>query len=184
MFSPYVIAYALPEPMNCKGVVMRKFEAKAFAFLGLILSTCPAGAQTAKDLVGTWVATSNVAEQNGVKSEPYGSPPLGILIFDAEGHYGLILSRTDIPKFASNSRINGTAEENKTAVQGTISHFGRYAVSEPDKTIVFKIEASTYPNFNGTDQKRTFTLKGDELTYTVPSFSGGGTAVASWKRAK
>ena len=143
-----------------------------------------AHAQTAKDLVGTWIAVANVVEQGGVKSEPYGSPPQGMLIFDANGRYGLVLSRSDVPKFASNSRTNGTAEENKAAVQGTISHFGRYTVDETGKTILFKIDVSTYPNFNGTEQKRAFTLANDELTYSVPAFSGGGTAVATWKRAK
>ena len=143
-----------------------------------------AQAQTAKDLVGAWIAVSNVAEQGGVKSEPYGATPQGMLIFEADGRYGLILSRKDVPKFASNSRTNGTADENKSVVQGTISHFGRYTVSPTDKTIVFHIELSTYPNFNGTEQKRSFELVGDELKYTVPAFSGGGTAVAVWKRAK
>jgi Lipocalin-like domain len=143
-----------------------------------------ARAQTAKDLVGAWTSVSNVAEQGGVKSEPYGTPPQGVLIFEADGHYGLILSRKDVPKFASNTRTNGTADENKAVVQGTISHFGRYTVNAADKSIIFHIDLSTYPNFNGTEQKRSFELVGDELKYTVTAFSGGGTAVAVWKRAK
>jgi hypothetical protein len=158
-----------------------------YSILSLVavgLSTNVAHAQTAKDLVGAWIAVSNVAEQGGTKSGPYGSSPQGMLIFEPGGHYGLVLSRKDVPKFASNSRTGGTADENKAAVQGTISHFGRYTVSEADKTILFQIETSTYPNFNGTQQKRTFTLVGDVLTYTVPAFSGGGTAVAAWRRAK
>jgi hypothetical protein len=159
---------------------MRKFSILVLFVLSAL--TGPATAQSPKDLVGTWVATSNVSEQNGVKSNPYGDPPSGMLIFDADGHYGLALSRKDLPKFASNSRTNGTADENKAAVQGTIAHFGQYVVSGSD--IIFKIEISTYPNFNGTEQKRPFTLKGDELTYTVPAFSGGGSAVSTWKRVK
>ena len=143
-----------------------------------------AHAQMAKDLLGAWIAVSNVAEQGGVKSEPYGATPQGMLIFEPDGRYGLILSRNDLPKFASNSRTNGTADENKAVVQGTISHFGRYTISAADKSIVFHIELSTYPNFNGTEQKRSFELVGDELKYTVPAFSGGGSAVAVWKRAK
>jgi hypothetical protein len=91
-----------------------------------------AQAQTTKDLVGAWIAVSNVAEQGGVKSEPYGATPQGMLIFEPDGRYGLILSRKDVPKFASNSRTNGTANENKAVVQGTISHFGRYTVSPAD----------------------------------------------------
>jgi hypothetical protein len=107
-----------------------------------------------------------------------------MLIFEADGRYGLILSRNDLPKFAANSRTKGTADENKAVVQGSISHFGRYTVNPAEKNIVFHIELSTYPNFNGTEQKRSFELVGDELKYTVPAFSGGGTAVAVWKRAK
>ena len=157
----------------------------------LMLSLCTvavlsdlAYAQAAKELVGAWIAVSNIAEQGGIKSEPYGATPQGMLIFEADGRYGLILSRKDVPKFASNSRTNGTADENKAVVQGTISHFGRYTVNPADKSIVFHIDLSTYPNFNGTEQKRSFELVGDELKYTVPAFSGGGTAVAVWKRTK
>jgi Lipocalin-like domain len=169
--------------------VMRKSGLQVVYFMlslcittGLLLDLTHA--QTAKDLVGAWIAVSNVAEQGGVKSEPYGATPQGMLIFEADGRYGLILSRKDVPKFASNSRTNGTADENKAVVQGTISHFGRYTVSPADKSILFHIELSTYPNFNGTEQKRSFELVGEELKYTVPAFSGGGTAVAVWKRAK
>ena len=43
-----------------------------------------AHAQSAKDLVGAWIAVSNVAEQGGVKSEPYGATPQGMLIFEAD----------------------------------------------------------------------------------------------------
>ena len=156
----------------------------AIVCLSATLSAGRASAQSAKDLVGAWVAVSNTAEQGGVKSEPYGASPQGMLIFEANGRYGLILSRKNVPKIASNSRTTGTADENKAIVQGTISHFGTYSVNESDKSITFRIETSTYPNFNGTEQKRAFTLAGDELTYTVPAFSGGGTAIAKWKRTK
>ena len=36
----------------------------------------------------------------------------------------------------------------------------------------------------GTEQKRLYTIKGDELTYKVPTSSGGGTAQLVRKRAK
>jgi hypothetical protein len=143
-----------------------------------------ATAQSGKDLVGAWIAVSNTAEQGGVKSEPYGASPQGMLIFEPSGRYGLILSKKDMPNLASNNRTTGTPDENKAVVQGTIAHFGTYSINEADKSITFRIETSTFPNFNSTEQKRAFTLVGDELTYTVPSFSGGGTAVAKWKRAK
>jgi hypothetical protein len=45
-----------------------------------------------------------------------------MLIFEADGRYGLILSRR-CAKVRPTSRTNGTADENKAVVQGTISHF-------------------------------------------------------------
>ncbi len=104
------------------------------------------------------------------------------MIFNPDGRYALVLLRSDLPKFASNNRMTGTPEENKAVVQGTNSHFGTYSVD--GNNLVFRIEAATYPNWSGAEQKRPFTLTGDELTYVVPAASGGGTARLVWRRAK
>jgi hypothetical protein len=48
----------------------------------------------------------------------------------------------------------------------------------------FKIEHATFPNWEGVEQKRAFSISGDELKYNVPAASGGGTAELVWKRAK
>jgi hypothetical protein len=96
----------------------------------------------------------------------------------------LAIARADLPKVASNNRTTATPEENKAIVQGSITHFGTISVNAADKTMTFKIETSTFPNSDGTDQKRPFTVTGDELTLTVPAASGGGTASVVWKRAK
>jgi hypothetical protein len=61
-------------------------------------------------------------------------------------------------------------------VQGSIAYFGTYSVSETDKTCAIHIESSTFPNWIGTDQKRSFTISGDELKWTTPTVSlGSGT---------
>src|ERR1700757_5121848 len=75
----------------------------------------------------------------------------------------------DPPKFASNNRETGTAEENKAIVQGSIAYFGTYTVSETDKTISYHIESSTFPNWNGADRKASFNISGDELSIHVIS---------------
>jgi hypothetical protein len=93
------------------------------------------------------------------------------------------LMRSELPKFASNNRQEGTAEENRAIVQGVLCYFGTYSVNEADHTLNFHIESSSFPNWNGTDQKRSFTITGDELTYIAPGASGG-TAHVVWKRAK
>ena len=156
----------------------------ALLVLGIVLATGDAFAQTAKDLVGTWTLVSAINEQGGNKTDTFGPNPKGILMVDANGRYVLTIVRAGLPKVASNNRTTATPEENKAIVGGSITHFGTVSVSAADKTIIFKIETSTFPNWDGIEQKRSFTLTGDELTYTVAAASGGGTATAVWKRAK
>lgn len=140
---------------------------------------------TAKDLVGTWTLVSVTLEQDGNKSDLFGPNPQGQVTFDSNGRMSLIINRSDLPKFASNNRHAGTPEENKAVVQGSIAYFGTYSVSETDKTVATHIEGGTFPNWIGTDQKRLFTISGDELKWTTPTTSlGSGTALDVWKRAK
>jgi Lipocalin-like domain len=70
-------------------------------------------------------------------------------------------------------------------MQGSISTFGRYTINEADHTLTLNIEYSSYPNWTGTEQKRPFTLAGDELKYVVPTASAGnGRGEVVLRRAK
>jgi Lipocalin-like domain len=152
---------------------------------GVFLPREEAFAQTAKDLVGTWTLVSITLEQDGKKTDFFGSNPQGQAIFDPNGHFSVIITRSDVPKLASNNREAGTAEENKAVVQGSNALFGTYSVSETDKTITTHIEGSTFPNWKGVDQKLLFKLSGDELSWTNPTPSTGtGAAHLVWKRAQ
>jgi len=113
-----------------------------------------------------------------------GPNPRASLIFTSNGRYSLYISRASLPKFAAGNREKGTADENKAVVGGVISHIGRYTVDEKDKTFTFHVESSTYPNWDGTAQKRPFTVSGDELKYTnallravdAPTWSGSASS--------
>lgn len=157
-------------------------------FFGAALSAPDAIGQqnTLKEqLVGTWTYVSvDIVRPDGSRMPLYGPNPQGAATFDSNGRYLLLTARAGLPKFASKDRMEGTPEENKAVVQGSIAHFGRYTVNEADKTITFHIETSTFPNWNGTEQKRPFTITGDELTWRTPASSGGGTAEVVLKRAK
>ena len=158
----------------------------ALLFFGLVISTSDAIGQGLKQkFVGTWTIVSvDTIRSDGNRTPIYGSNPKGILIFDESGHYSLQIMRADLPKFASNNRIQGTAEENKAIVHGVIAHFGKYSVNEADRTLTFHVETSSFPNWSGTDQKRPFTFTGDQLTYTDARASGGGSAEVVWKQAR
>ena len=165
----------------------------AVALAGLALSSSPARAADegksralAQELPGAWTLVSDVIDQGGgVKVEPFGPSPKGTVLFTNDGSFSLVITRPDAPKFASGNRTAGTPEENKAAVQGSIAYFGTYTVSEPDRTVNLHLEGSTFPNWNGNDQKRIARIAGDELTWLNPTTSvGAGTATLVWKRVK
>ena len=153
---------------------------------GVFLPREEAVAQTAKELVGTWTLVSITLEKDGKKTDFYGPNPQGQYTFDPTGRVSQIITRSDLPKFASNNREAGTPEENKAVVQGSIAYFGTYSVSETDKSITTHIESCTFPNWNGTERKYTFDISGDELNISVISApsTGTGTVHSVWKRAK
>ena len=150
----------------------------AVTTLGLVVPLGGAMTQTMslKDqLVGTWTLVSTTA---------YGPNPKGSLNFDNNGRFTLILTRSDLPKYSSNNRTQGTPDEYKSTVEGSLAYFGTYTVSGTDLNV--HIEGSTFPNWVGADQKRiNLSVSGDELKYTQPTPSGGGPAAPLvWKRAK
>jgi len=155
----------------------------------LLAAAAPAGAQEQTSeaaLVGTWtlVAVDNLLP-DGSRIHLYGLNPQGLLIFDADGRYALQIFRADRVKFASGDKSKGTAEENSAAVQGGNAHFGRYSVDDTDHIISFRIDHASFPNWDGTEQRRSFTIASGELKYTVPTPTTGGTATGEvvWKRA-
>jgi hypothetical protein len=159
--------------------------AASLLFLSLALPAGDAAAQGAKSLVGTWtVVSSDTIDASGKKTPTFGPNPRGSLIFTSNGRYSLTLARTTLPKFAANNRLKGTAEENRTIIDGSLSHFGKYTVDDKDKSFTFHVETSTYPNWDATTQKRAFTVAGDQLKYVTPAASGGGSAELVWKRTK
>ena len=162
--------------------------AMALLFLGVALPSRDAVGQqkTLKEqLVGTWTYVSvDTVRPDGSRAPTFGPNPQGLASFDSHGRYVLLVARSGLPTFTSNNRVEGTPEENQAVVQGSIAHFGRYTVNEADKTLTFHIETSTFPNLNGAEQKRPVTITGDELKWTVPAASGGGSAEVVLKRTK
>jgi hypothetical protein len=139
----------------------------------------------AEQLTGTWtlVSADNLLPDGG-RAPVFGANPRGFLVFAANGYFSISLVNSDLPKFASNNRDNGTADENKAAVAGSLFYFGTYSVSA-DGTLATHIEGSSFPNSVGTDQKRIITaLSATTVTWINPAASAGGTAELAWKRIK
>ena len=140
-------------------------------------------AESSNDLVGSWrFVTNETTRPDGSKFDTYGAKPKGILMFDSSGRFSLFIANPERSKFASGNRLNGTPDEYKAAMQGSISYFGSYKVDESAKLINFEIEASSFPNWDGVTQQRPFSISGDELRFTNSSGSSGGSVLVVLKR--
>jgi hypothetical protein len=147
---------------------------------------CTASGQQDNQVLGTWTLVSvEDVRPDGRKPPLFGPNPEGMLVFDARGRHSLQICDSARLKFAANDRLKSTPEENQAAVRGCNPHWGRYSVSPGNKTVNFKIDHALFKNWEGTEQKRSFTLVGDELTYNVPNPSEGSVnPVLVWKRTK
>ncbi|GAC1440744.1 MAG: hypothetical protein NVSMB58_37850 [Terriglobales bacterium] len=140
-------------------------------------------------LAGTWSLVSwyNVSDDGKAMPQPVdGTDPRGILVFDGHGYFSLVIA-TDRPRWKSPDRMEGTEEENKLAARGTLAYYGTYSLNDADHTFTLNVERSLHPNLNGTFQKRSFTLIGDELKYSTPPFrypKGTFTGYFVWKRIR
>ena len=171
--------------MNRRSIVMKSL----MSLLGLAtLSSSGFGQQKSlqEQLLGAWSLVSiDYVGADGSRSSTFGADPKGVAFFDSNGQYIISVMRSDRPKYRANDRAQGTADENTATAQGTITYFGTYTVSEADRTINIRIVSSSFPNWNGADQKRIFTVTQNELKLTNPTAStGGGTTEVAFKRAK
>lgn len=150
---------------------------------GLLSAPAIALAQNLKEeIVGAWRTVSIYNEQGGVKEHLYGDKPVGLTVFDRSGYVIQYLSKANVPKFAANNRLKGTDQEYRTVMQSIITGFGTYSVD--GDTVSIKWVASSYPNRAGTTEKRTYKVKGDQMTAVNPTAASGGTSYQTFERAK
>ena len=81
--------------------------------------------------------------------------------------------------------MNATAEEMEANYKGSISYFGSYEFHPEERMIIHHVEASIFPNMEGTEQKRFYKLSGNLLQLkTLASKLDGAMAegVLLWER--
>ena len=143
-----------------------------------------AHAEDLTSLQGSWVMVSAYEiHADGTRTTNYGEHPVGAFMVDASGHYSLQVFRPGRPAFASGDRATGTAEEYRTALLGISTHIGKVSIDQAHHQLIFDVEASSFPNWEGKRQVRDYTYKDGVLTYAVPAYGGGTIAYSVWRRA-
>ena len=138
------------------------------------------------EILGSWtlVSVENI-NSDGTKNLPYDVNPKGILFFDEKGNYAIEIYKNERAKIISGDKNKCTPEENASIVQGSNAHFGKYEIDQTNKIITFKIKTASFPNWEGTIQKRSYTFLNNELKYVVTNTTQGGKSVTAevvWKK--
>ena len=161
---------------------MHKVTTRLAPILAALSMLGAARADVVTDLTGAWSLVSNVIEDSGKRFEPFGPNPKGLFYFDGN-RFSVVIVRADLPKIESNNRMTGKPEEYSAIVQGSLAVFGRYTLNSAGE-MTQSIEASTFPNWAGTSQKRTIKITDDNLVIINPAGSAGGVATVTLKRIK
>ena len=146
----------------------RTQKRRAAATLGLaagaLLATAAVAAQPS--LTGTWtLVAADDLHTDGTRSHGYGEAPKGRLIIDGQGRYSLQIFKAERARFAAGDKRKGVPAEYESAVLGSSTHYGEVEVDPAAHILTFRIDGASYPNWEGTQQKRRYELKGDELSY-------------------
>lgn len=148
-----------------------------------LMAVLPVSAQSMKDqLVGTWSVESNVENYADGKTVSWGQTLKGLQIFDTGGRF--IMMQAEV---GSRTKADGNPALNP--IGKMISYFGTYTVNETEKTLTYQIVGSSFPNWDGVEQKRVVaTLDASKLVYKtaapIPSPQGPFVPVVTWTKLK
>jgi hypothetical protein len=151
--------------------------------VALLLSTATA-AQARNAVVGTWEIVSAKANLNGASRDLFGTRPSGQLVFTKEMRFAVVINDPGVPRFASEERTRGTAEEYRAATAGALALYGTYTVDAGGRFASEHVMGSTFPNWNELDRTTatlTESVEGDRMVEHLHD-PGGPAIEILWRR--
>lgn len=144
-----------------------------------------AAAEPPSPLAGSWtLVAADLIHPDGSRARDFGEAPAGLMMIDAQGRYTVQIYTAQRPRFTGGDKKTGTPAEFQAAVMGSSTHFGTIAVDEATHTLTFSIAGAVFSNWEGTRQKRSYELNGDELSYRVPARPDGNIPLSVWRRVR
>ncbi len=151
-----------------------------------LAATSAARAEPVNQVLGTWRLVSARIDPDHRNAPAYGARPNGLLVFTPDMRFVEVLTDADVPRFASNARGQGTAEENRAAMAGSIGFFGTYTVDATGAFSGNRVEGSTFPNWVGdvrTTRELQLVVDGDRMSENFRRPDGTGVAI-TWQRVR
>ena len=132
----------------------------------------------AQALVGVWKLVSwEVRQVDGTVARPYGSQPVGLVIYEPTGYMSAQIMRSDDGVTPAPT----TSQRARALGRHYLAYYGRYEVDEAAGVVTHHVEASANPAWVGGDQVRRFELDGDWLVLQPPA-TRGGQGTLRWER--
>jgi len=158
---------------------------RLFCLVMWVPATQAAGAAPDCPLAGTWtLVAADRLLPDGMRVRDYGEAPAGLMMIDRQGRYSVQIYRSGRPRFKGGDKKSGTPAEFEAAVLGSSTHFGTIAFDSDARTLTFSIASAAFSNWEGTQQKRSYELNGDELSYRVPARPDGHVPLSVWRRLR
>jgi hypothetical protein len=137
-------------------------------------------------LLGVWELISCEGRStDGGSFLPYGSQPVGKLIYTHDGHLAVTLMSSGRACFASEDISKATNEEVAVAFSSFDSYSGRWRLDEGTGRIEHLIEAGRIPNWVDKNHARYCSFEDGCLTLATEEFLMGGKpwrVFVKWRR--
>lgn len=117
-------------------------------------------------LVGVWsLVTWHLVQPDGTVVDAFGPAPQGRLVYTADGHMSVVISRAGRPLLPP-APADRSAGQRAAAFDGAHAYAGTYTLRPG--VVIHHVTVSTTPNYEGVDQHRRLDLDGDRLILSTP----------------
>lgn len=149
---------------------------RVVAFAALLLFAAPLMAHSSTSgknpLVGAWRLEQYVdTPEKGEPIYAFGNPPIGLFVFTADGHVSISLMRNP-PAVGTES---SDPDPDACIPSWYCSYFGTYRYDPAGPGWTTHVTGANIPNYLGTNQRRTFMIKGDLLIVSEAYLADGKT---------
>ncbi|MGN0003355.1 MAG: lipocalin-like domain-containing protein [Sphingobacterium composti] len=140
------------------------------------------------EIIGTWKLLSYIEVPVGGEEYvfPIGTNPKGILIFSPDGYMSVQISVKNPIKFDTEDRLSQTDEKIAARSKKYIAFTGKYSIDNVLCHVIYHIDTSLNPNWEGITQVRKLDFEADILYQkSVEPISSNGQMVhayMTWQR--
>lgn len=136
------------------------------------------------DLEGTWsLVTWRRVAADGTVTHPFGEEATGALTYTGDGRMAVVMTAGGRARMDGDDPLGGEVEQRAALYSTCLAYVGSYE-QEPD-AVVHHLEESLFPNWSGTEQRRSVTWQDRDLVLRTPPMTGPAAGTVNelvWRR--